>query len=91
VSEIRIVDRDIRIFGELERWRVVLGRHVVDIAGFTGIKSCQRRLRKLIKKNFLSRQRILYGVPSIYTNTHKAKLVANLPKKTSKIRIENMP
>ena len=49
VSEVRLVERDYRIFREAERWRVVLGRHLAELAGFTGLKACQRRLKKLIE------------------------------------------
>ena len=91
MDEIRIVERDIKIFRELERWRVVLGRHIAELAGVTGLKSCQRRLRKLIEAGYIERKRLIYGVAGIYTNTHKAKLVASLPKQTGKIRIEQIP
>jgi len=88
---VELVERDYEIFRELERWRVVLGRHVAELAGFTGLKACQRRLRKLMEAGFVERKRVLYGVAGIYTNTHKAKLVASLPKHSAKIRIEQIP
>jgi hypothetical protein len=47
VSEIKLVNRDYQIFREIDRWRVVLGRHITALAGFTGQKACDRRLRKL--------------------------------------------
>jgi len=48
-------------------------------------------MRKLVEAGFVERKRVLYGVPGIYTNTHKAKLVASLPKHSAKIRIEQIP
>jgi len=61
VSEIRLVDRDYEIFREIERWRVALGRHLEELAGFTGLKACQRRLKKLKEAGYLERKRILFG------------------------------
>ena len=90
MSEIRLVERDYRIFREVDRWRVVLGRQVVDLAGFSGLKACQRRLKKLKEAGYLERKRVLFGVAGIYSLTNQAKMIANLPKKTDKIRIEQI-
>jgi len=91
VSEVRIVERDYEVFRAVERWRVVLGRHIAALAGFEGQKACDRRLRKLIEAGYLERKKILYGVPGIYQNTHKAKLLASLPTRSEKIRVEQIP
>ena len=91
MGEFRIVERDIRIFREVERWRVVLGRHIAVLAGFDGQKACDRRLRKLIEAGCLERKKVLYGVPGIYTLTHKAKLLASLPERPESIRVEQVP
>ena len=66
MGEIRIVDRDYQIFRELERWRVVLSRHIVALAGFSGQRACERRLKKLIEAGYIHRNRVLYKVPGIY-------------------------
>jgi len=91
MGEIRLVDRDMQIFRETERWRVVLGRQIAELAGFTGIRACDQRLNKLIKAGYLERKKILYGVPSIYSLTHKAKILASLPMRSEKIRVEQIP
>ena len=91
MSEIRIVERDSRIFREVERWRVVLGRHIAVLAGFEGQKACDRRLRKLMEAGYLERKRKLFGVPGIYTITNKAKLLASIPNRQEKQRIEQIP
>ena len=91
MSEVRLVERDYKIFREIERWRVVLGRQVVDLAGFSGLKACQRRLRKLKEAGFLERKRVLYGVAGIYSLTHQARVIANLPMRSEKIRVEQIP
>jgi len=91
VSEIRLVERDYKIFREIERWRVVLGRQVAELGEFTGLKACQRRLKKLIEAGFLERKRILYGVAGIYSVTAKARAIANLPVRSEKFRVEQIP
>jgi len=91
VGEIRIVERDIKLFREVERWRVVLGRHIAVLAGFEGQRACQRRLKKLIEAGFLARRKVLYGVPDIYNLTHKAKLLASLPERPERQRVEQIP
>ena len=91
MSEIRLVDRDYRIFKEIERWRVVLGRQIAELAGFTGLRACDQRLSKLIKAGYIERKKILYGIPSIYSLTNKAKILASLPLRAEKIRVEQIP
>ena len=91
MSEIRLVDRDYRIFKEIERWRVVLGRQIAELAGFTGLRACDQRLSKLIKAGYIERKKILYGIPSIYSLTSKAKILASLPMRSEKIRVEQIP
>jgi len=91
MSEIRLVDRDYEIFREIDRWRVCLGRHIKELAGFDGQRACDRRLRKLMDAGYLERKRILYGVPGMYVNTYRAKLLASLSTKTEKIRVEQIP
>ena len=90
MSEIRLVDRDYRIFRETDRWRILLGRHIKALAGFDGQRACDRRLRKLIEAGYLTRKKILYGVPGIYANTSKAKILASLPSRTEKIKVEQI-
>lgn len=91
MSEFRLVDRDLRIFKEIDRWRIVLGRHVVELGGFSGLKACQRRLRKCKEAGFLERKKVLYGVAGIYSLTNQARIVASLPKRSDKIRVEQIP
>ena len=91
MGEVRLVDRDYRIIREIERWRIVLGRQIAELVGFTGLRACDQRLRKLIQAGYLERKKVLYGVPSIYSNTHKAKLLGSLPMRSEKIRVEQIP
>jgi hypothetical protein len=91
VSEINITERDKKIIREIDRWRICLGRHIKILAGFSGQRACDRRLRKLIDSGYIERKKILYGVPSIYKNTYKAKALEHIPSVCEKIRVENIP
>ena len=90
MGEIRLAERDYRIFREIERWRVVLGRHIVVLAEFSGQRACDRRLKRLIEAGFITRKKILYGVPNIYSNTHKTKVLTGLPLRADKIKVEQI-
>ena len=85
-----LVDRDYEIFREIDRWRFCLGRHIQVLAGFTGQRACDRRLRSLIEAGFLERSKIIYGLPSVYSLTHKAKMLVGANKRQDKIRLDNI-
>ena len=87
MGEIRLVDRDYQIFRELERWRVVLSRHIQVLAGFSGQRACERRLKKLIEAGYIHRNKVLYGVPSIYK---LAKSVFDTQRQDKKVRVEQI-
>ena len=90
VSEIEVVERDRKIIREIDRWRVCQGRHIRELAGFSGQRACDRRLRKLIEAGYIKREKILYGVAGIYSNTIKATKKERLPRNNRKVRIEQI-
>jgi len=87
-----IVSRDKKIIREIDRWRICQGRHIRELAGFSGQRACDRRLRKLIEAGYIKREKILYGVAGIYRNTIKATRIIEekLPSVNSKIRVEQI-
>ena len=85
-----LVERDYKIFREIERWRFCLSRHIQFLAGFSSQRICDRRLRLLIDNGFLTRQMILYGVPSVYLLTSKAKTLISANQRKEKIRIDQI-
>jgi len=48
VSEIKLTERDEKIIRELDRWRVVQGKHIKHLAGFRGQRAvfCGRAIKK---------------------------------------------
>ena len=91
MSGIRVVDRDYMILREIDRWRVVTGRHICGLVGFGGQRACDRRLRKLIDAEILQRKKVFYGFPSIYSLTVNGQTMLGIPKKAEKLRVEQIP
>ena len=83
-------ERDFRIFREVERWRFCLGRHIEFLAGFSSARTCDRRLRMLVDEGYLTRHRILYGVPNVYMLTRKSKTLIYANKRAEKIRLDQI-
>ena len=90
MQNIRITDRDYHIIREIDRWRIVLSRHIKEITGFAGKRACDRRLKKLIEAGYLTRKHILYGVPGIYRLTNKSKLLNPNADVDAKVRTEQI-
>ncbi len=41
---VRLVERDYHILKEIDKWRVITGKHICVLCGFTGQRACDRRL-----------------------------------------------
>lgn len=90
MSGVRLVERDYLILKEVDRWRIVTGKHICALCGFTGQRACDRRLCKLINTGLLSRKRIIYGIPGIYSLTASGRRLINAPDRAEQIRIEQI-
>lgn len=86
----KLIDRDYQIFKEIERWRFCLGRHIKVLAGFSCQRSCDRRLSVLIEAGFIIREKVIYGMPSLYRLTYKAKMLIGANKRQDKVRLDNI-
>ena len=85
-----LVERDYRVFREIERWRVCLGRHIQFLAGFSSQRICDRRLKLLLSEKFLRRQIVIYGIPSVYLLTRKSKNLIFANKRQERIRLDQI-
>ena len=88
--KLKLVERDYEIFREVERWRFCLGRHIKVLAGFSGQRACDRRLRALLGAGYIDREKIVYGVPSVYRVAYRAKMMIGANKRQDKIRLDNI-
>lgn len=90
MSGFRLVERDYLILREIERWRVVTGKHICALAEFTGQRACDRRLHKLIEADYIGRKRILYGFPGIYYLTNSGRNLISTSAKKESIKVEQI-
>ena len=83
-------ERDFKVFREVERWRVCLGRHIQFLAGFSSPRTCDRRLRGLVEVGLLSRHLVMYGVPNVYQLTRKSKTLIGANQRQEQIRLDQI-
>jgi len=86
----KLVERDYIILREVSRWRFLLGRHIKVLCGFSSVSACDKRLKILIEAKYLSREKYLYGVPGLYTITHKGRILLGMNKREDKIRVDRI-
>ena len=85
-----ITERDKMIIKEVSRWRVMLGRQLKILGGFTGTRATDIRLKKLIDNCYLERKKYIYGIAGIYKITPLSKRLFNLDSYINKVRIEQL-
>ncbi|MCL2400883.1 MAG: hypothetical protein FWC91_14210 [Defluviitaleaceae bacterium] len=85
-----VVERDLEILKLVYRMGFCLGRHIKDLLGFSSSRACDRRLTLLVEANYLSRKKYLYGIPYLYTVTHKGRILIGANKRENKIRLEQI-
>ena len=83
-------ERDYQIFREINRWRFCLSRHIKELCGFTTERACNRRLQILREAGYIERQAILYGIPRLYTLTHKSRVLTGANKNKTSIRVDTI-
>lgn len=86
----KLLDRDYQIMREIDRWRFCLSRHIKELAGFTGQRACDRRLKLLIEAGYIARKKVLYGVPNIYYLTNRGKKTIEVTVRQEKIRVDRI-
>ena len=86
----KLVERDYRVLGEINRWRYLQGRHVRYFAGFSSQRTADRRLQKLRQAGYIEKVKILYGVSSLYKLTSRGKRILDVSVKDEKIRVEQI-
>ena len=72
------------------KWRYLLARHIQVLAGFPSLRTTDRRLKVLIDHKYLKRQKYLYGIPYLYTITHKGRILLGVNKRADTIRLDRI-
>lgn len=86
----RLTERDYIVLKQLDRWRFCLSRHLQYLSGFSSQRTTDRRLKMLREAGYIQRQKILYGVPHLYSITHQGKLLIHTSVKNEKIKIDKI-
>ena len=83
-------ERDYEILRLVHRFRFCLGRHVMALCGFSGARASDRRLKLLFDAGYLAREKYLYGIPYMYTLSHKGRILLGANKREDKIRVDRI-
>ena len=87
---LELQDRDWEILRLVHRFRFCLGRHVMVLCGFSGARASDRRLKLLVDAGYLERKKYLYGIPYMYTLSHKGRILLGANKREDKIRVDRI-
>lgn len=90
VEQLRVTERDELVLREIDRWRACGSRHIRFLAGFSGQRATDRRLKILTEAKYIERRKFLYGVPYIYFLTAKGKSLIHVGTGKEKIKIEQI-
>lgn len=85
-----LTERDFSILKTAYRFKFCLGRHLLALGGFSGSRATDRRLRALVEAGYLTRKKYLYGIPYLYTLTHKGRMLLGVNKREDKIRVDKI-
>jgi len=87
---IELNERDFYIFKIIFMFRYCLGRHIKQLADFSTIPACDRRLKKLVEAKYIERKRHIWGIPYLYTLSHKGRAILGVNKKPVTIKLEQV-
>ena len=87
---LELQDRDWEILRLVHRFRFCLGRHIMALCGFSGARASDRRLKLLTEAGYLEREKYLYGIPYMYTLSHKGRILLGVNKREDKIRVDRI-
>ena len=57
IKNMRLEDRDLLILSLVHKFKFCLGRHIKILAGFSGARASDRRLRLLVGSGYLGRKK----------------------------------
>ena len=87
---LELQERDYEILRLVHRFRFCLGRHIRVLCGFSGARASDRRLKLLAEAGYLTRQKYLYGIPYLYTLSHKGRILLCANKREDRIRVDRI-
>ncbi|MCL2838174.1 MAG: replication-relaxation family protein [Oscillospiraceae bacterium] len=86
----RLEKRDYKILNVVYRFRFCLGRHIKAFADYSSLGATDRRLKILVEAGFLERKKYIFGVPYLYTLSHKGRKLIGVNKRAETIRLDSI-
>jgi len=86
----KLNERDYKVLESLGKWRFLLSNQIEFLCDFPSSRTMYRRLRLLIFNKYIEKSNVLYGVPSLYTLSHKGLILLGLNKRKDRIRIDTI-
>ncbi len=90
MEQLRVTERDELILREIYRWKACGSKHIRFLAGFSGQRATDRRLKILTDSEYIERKKFLYGVPYVYFLTNKGKSLIHVGTGKEKIKVEQI-
>ncbi len=90
VEQVRVTERDELILREIDRWKACGSKHIRFLAGFSGQRATDRRLKILTEAEYIERRKYLYGIPYIYFLSAKGKALIQAGTRTERVKIEQI-
>ena len=89
-NSMRLTEIDYEILRSVYRFRFCLGRHLRVFAGYGSLRATDRRLKVLVEAGFLERKKYIFGIPYLYTVSHKGRILLGANKREDKIRLDRI-
>jgi hypothetical protein len=65
-------------------------KSIKNLMKFPSERTASRRLKFLADNNYLKREKLIYGVPYLYTLTHKGRMIIGANKRAENIRLDTI-
>ena len=89
-KSLRLDERDYTILKTVYRFRFCLGRHIKIFAGYGSLRATDRRLKLLVEAGYLERKKYIFGIPYLYTVSHKGRNLIGVNKRADVIRLDRI-
>ena len=86
----RLDEKDYLILRTVYRFRFCLGRHIKIFAGYGSLRATDRRLKLLVEAGYLDRKKYIFGIPYLYTLSHKGRSLIGVNKRADTIRLDRI-
>ena len=66
------------------------GKSIKLLSNFPSERTADRRLKLLVDNKLLKREKLIYGIPYLYTLAHKGRKTVNVNKRAENIRLDTI-